>query len=72
MGKAITEAEVSRVVVDGRLGNDKRLDISVTVSDTVIEKLRIERWSMRGVDNIHGAQESLNILECSRVFKLGC
>jgi len=40
--------------VVGRLGNDKRLEISLTFSDTIIEELRIESWSMRGVDNIHG------------------
>ena len=55
MRKAIIKAEVSRVVVDRRLGNDKRLEISLTFPDTVIKELRTEKWSMRGVDNIHGA-----------------
>jgi len=32
----------------------KRSEILTTISDTVIEEYRIDKWSMRGVDNTYG------------------
>lgn len=45
-------------MVDTRLGIDKRPDISLIFSDTVIEEHGTEKWSMRGGDNNHGTSGS--------------
>lgn len=44
---------MSRVVVDANLGIDKAPEILFTFFETVIDELMIEKWSMRGVNNIH-------------------